>query len=127
MKESKLKQLEQVSIGTSTETSMSNKYKILLLDAILTLDCRCDNVHYFYLLHQHFFQNKKLGFCLENNCEKVFRMSDRSKNDLFVSFGHENSLLSFFINIILTILRFKYFPPCMILGYYLITLSKNSK
>ena len=63
MNESKLKKLKQVSIGISTAASMSNKFKILLFDAILVLDCRhCDNVFYFYLLHQHFFQNKKSGF-----------------------------------------------------------------
>ena len=83
MKKLKLKKLKQVSMGIFTATSMSNKLKILLLDAILALDCRCNNVCYFYLLHQLFFQNKETGLCSLSNFKKIFRMSDRSKNDLF--------------------------------------------
>ena len=37
----------------------------------------------------------------------------------------ENSLSSFPIKMSSTILTFMYFPSCMILGYYLITLSKK--
>ena len=92
MTKSKLKKLKQVLIGISTATFMSNKFKILLLDIIFALDCRCDNVCYFYLLHHHFKQNKKPGFCSINNCEIVFRMPDRSKNNLFMSFGHQGKL-----------------------------------
>ena len=85
----KLGKLKHMLIGISTTTSISNKFKILLLNAILALDCRSDNVCYFYLLHQHFFRNKKPGFFSVNNCEKVLRISDRSKGDLFMSSGHQ--------------------------------------
>ena len=55
MNKSKLKKLKQVSIEISTATFMSNKFKILLLDAILALDFRCDNLCYFYLLYRRLF------------------------------------------------------------------------
>ena len=83
---------KHVLIGISTATFISNKFKILLLNVILALDCRGDNVCYFYLLHQHFFQNKNPGFFSVSNCEKVFRMSDLSKSDVFMSFGHQGKL-----------------------------------
>ena len=44
----KIEKLKPVSIGISTATI---KFKILLLDANLPLDCRCNNVCYFHLLH----------------------------------------------------------------------------
>ena len=45
MNESKLKNLRQVSIIISTVTSVSNKFNILLLDAISALDCCCVNIN----------------------------------------------------------------------------------
>ena len=101
MNESKLKKLKQVSIGIFTAISMSNNFKIFLLDDILALDnvLLCDNVRYFYLLYQHFFQNRKSGFCSVNNCEITFRKSERSKNDLFMNFEHQGKFsFVFFLN-----------------------------
>ena len=45
MNESKLKNLRQVSIIISTAISVSNKFNILLLDAILALECCCVNIN----------------------------------------------------------------------------------
>lgn len=98
MSEQKLKKFKQVSNGISTARSMSNIFKVLLLDAFVALECRYDNECYLYLLHKHFLQNKKPGLCSVSNCESVFRMSDRSKNNLFVSFGHQELLPFFFFH-----------------------------
>ena len=69
-----------------------------MLDAIFALDCRCDNVCYFYFLHQHFLQSKKPAFGSVNNCEKVFRISDRSKSNLFMSFRDQGKLSFIFFH-----------------------------
>ena len=45
MNESKQENLRQVSIIVSTATSVSKKFNILLLDAILALDCCCVNIN----------------------------------------------------------------------------------
>ena len=93
----KIEKTQTGLIGISTAIFMSNKFNILL-DAILALDCHRDNVCYFYLFHQHFFQNKKPNFCSVNSSVKVFRMSDGSKNDLFMSFKHQDKLSFVFLH-----------------------------
>ena len=90
MNKSKFKKLKQVLIGIYTATFMINKFKVLLLDAILDLDCCSENVCYSSTLQSI----KNPVFCSKNNCEKVFRMSDHSENKLFMNFGHQG-ILSF--------------------------------
>ena len=86
MNESKLKKLKQVLIALSTATFMSNKFKNLLLDPILTLDCCCDNMCYFYFLNKKFLENKKPSFCSVKNCEKDVRpFKKRSLDELRAS------------------------------------------
>ena len=91
-----------------------------MLDAILALNFCCDNVWYFNLNRQHFFENKKPGFKQVNNCKKVFRMSDCSKKIFsWNSDIKENSLLSFFTKRSSTIQAFIYFSSSVVPGQQL--------